>query len=209
MAFPNLSEKITKIQEYNKNILLTAFSIFSLFSIITILEKEYSNIIWYLLNLEKFLLIIFTILVIFVILINIINKKNKLSTLCYLFLLSLSQYIVLLTKNIKFYSLEKESILKRVFEITFSFEDYNNIYILVFFIIFMSLFLLIPYLKIIKKENLGLDSNDFKKFLSIIVISIILSLIIDIKNAIIEDNEKKLKTNNNQVQYEKLQNVIK
>lgn len=212
MAFSNLSEKLTKVQEYNKNVLLTAFSIFSLFSIITILEKEYGNIIWYLLNLEQILLITFTVLVIFVIFINVTNKKTKFTTLYYLFSLSLSQYIVLLTKNIKFYSLQNESIFNKILETTLSFENYNYTYTFVFFVVCVTIFLLVTYLKIAEwnlENTEKLDLNDLKKLLSIIVISIILSLIIDIKNAIIEDNEKKLKTNNNQVQYEKLQNAIK
>lgn len=211
MAFSYLSEKITKVQEYNKNILLTAFSIFSLSSIIAILEKEYGNIIWYLLNLEEFLLITFAILVIFVLFVNIKNQKAKFTTFYYLLSLSVSQYIVLLTKDIKFYSLQNESIFNKIIEITFSLKD-GITYILMFFSIIIIICVLIICLKIIERnlENTEkLELNDLKKLLSLVLISIVLSLIIDIKNAIIEDNEKKLKTNNNQVQYEKIQNVIK
>lgn len=211
MAFLNISEKLTKVQEYNKNILLTAFSIFSLSSIIAILEKEYGNIIWYLVQLENILLISFTFLVIFVLFVNVENKKAKFTTFYYLLSLSLSQYIVLLSKNIKFYLLQNESIFNKIIEITFSVKD-GITFILMFFSIIIILCVLIICLKI-SERNLEnperLELNDLKKLLSLVLISIVLSLIIDIKNAIIEDNEKKLKTNNNQVQYEKLQNVIK
>lgn len=80
----NLKVFFNKMSEYNKYVLLIAFSIFSVSSLISLLEEKFGDIIWYLLNLESFLIISFAILVSWVMLTNIFNKKEKLTTLNFL-----------------------------------------------------------------------------------------------------------------------------
>jgi hypothetical protein len=198
LLFASGREKVkvffNKISEYNKYVLLVAFSIFSLFSLISLLEEKYSDIIWYLLNLEKFLIISFAILVSWVMLTNIFNKKEKLTTLYYLLALSLSQYIIQLTKKTKFYTLENENILYKIYENTFS-SEYEYTFVFMFFVIMILMLILVISVRIAERnletpEKLKLD--DVKKLLSIIVFSIIVSLIIDVQNAVLENSKKQI-----------------
>lgn len=193
LLFSSGQEKVkvffNKISEYNKYVLLVAFSIFSVSSLISLLEEKYGNIIWYLLNLENFLIISFATLVSLVMLTNIFNKKEKLTTLYYLLALSLSQYIIQLTKKTKFYTLENENILYKIYENTFSLE-YEYTFVFMFFFIMILMLILVLSVKIAERnsetpEKLKLD--DVKKILSIIVFSIIVSLIIDVQNAVLEN----------------------
>ena len=177
------------LNKYNKNVLTIAFSVFSFASIISLLESYYE--IWYLKNIEFYLIISFGVLTIYTLLISLKDNKEKLITMYYLIILSFAQYIVQLTKKSNFYALEKESVWKTIFNNT-----YENFQISSFLLISIALLILIIYSeKNERKEKKGLSrlqSDDIKKLSSILVISVILSLFTDIQKGINEINKTKI-----------------